>query len=178
MKKTVWTFGLIAGAIMSAMLLVTMPLEEMIGPERGEIVGYTTMIAAFLLVFFGVRSYRDNVKGGSVSFGRALALGCLIVLVTSVCYTATWQVIFFGFKSDFIEKYQAHQVEKIRAGGASPAEVEKKVAEMKKFAEMYKNPFFNVAITLVEPLPVGLVIAFVSAGVLSRRRRGLIAPAT
>jgi hypothetical protein len=41
---------------------------------------------------------------------------------------------------------------------------------MRHFAELYKNPFFNAAMTLIEPLPVGLVIALVSAAVLRRRR--------
>ena len=45
------------------------------------------------------------------------------------------------------------------------------MAEMKKFAEMYRNPLINSAITFLEPLPVGLVIALVSAGILRRRRR-------
>jgi hypothetical protein len=36
---------------------------------------------------------------------------------------------------------------------------------------MYQNPVINAGMTLVEPLPVGLAVALVSAGVLSRRRR-------
>ena len=59
MKKTVWTFGLIAGVVLSAMMLITLPFHDQIGFERAEVVGYTTMVAAFLLIFFGVRSYRE-----------------------------------------------------------------------------------------------------------------------
>ena len=33
------------------------------------------------------------------------------------------------------------------------------------------NPLVNVAFTLLEPLPVGLVFTLVSAGVLSRKRQ-------
>ena len=43
---------------------------------------------------------------------------------------------------------------------------------MEQFKEMYKNPVVNVAMTLVEPLPVGLVITLVCAGIL-RRKKGL-----
>ena len=63
MKKTVLTFGLIAGAVMAAMMFATLPLMHKIGFDRGEIVGYTTMILAFMLVFIGIRSYRENVGG-------------------------------------------------------------------------------------------------------------------
>jgi len=44
------------------------------------------------------------------------------------------------------------------------------VEDNRKFAEMYENPLINSAITFLEPLPVGILIALISAGVLSRRR--------
>jgi hypothetical protein len=99
-------------------------------------------------------------------------VGALIALIASVCYTATWEVIYFGgFMPNFIESYQEMVIASARAKGASPAELEQKAAEMKRFAETYQNPVVNVGMTLVEPLPLGLVIALVSAGILSRRRR-------
>lgn len=171
MKRTVWTFGLIAGAILSAMMLLTMPFQARIGPERGMVIGYTTMVLAFLLVYFGVRSYRDNVAGGEVGFGRAMAVGSLIVLVASVCYVATWEFIYFQLAPDYVTEMQAHMMERARSGGGTPAEVQARVEEMQRFAEMYRNPAFNAAITFLEPLPVGLVFALVTAGILGRRRR-------
>jgi cation transport ATPase len=171
MKKTVWTFGLISGAILSAMMLLTMPFMDEIGFDRGMVIGYTTMVVAFLLVFFGVRSYRDDVAGGSVGFGRALAVGSLIALIASACYVVTWEIYFFNFAPDFVEKMQAHMLEKAVASGESSQAIQAKVAEMERFAEMYRNPVINAAITFIEPLPVGLVFALVSAGILSRRRR-------
>lgn len=171
MKKIVWTFGLISGAILSAMMLLTMPFMDSIGFDRGLIIGYTTMVLAFLLVYFGVRSYRDNVAGGSVGFGRAFTVGSLIVLIASTCYVLTWQVIYFKVTPDFGEKMQAYMVEQSRASGDSPEEIAEKTAEMEAFLERYDNPLFNAAITFREPLPVGLIFALVSAGILSRRRR-------
>ena len=44
MKKTVLTFGLISGAILSAMMLTTLPFLDRIGFDRGEIIGYTSMV--------------------------------------------------------------------------------------------------------------------------------------
>ena len=171
MKKTVLTFGLISGAILSAMMLITMPFHDAIGFDRGLIVGYTTMVLGFLLVFFGVRSYRDNVAGGSVRFGRAFAVGALIGVVASLCYVATWEVVYYGgIAPDYLAKYQVHILEKERAKGQTEEAIARKKAELDEFAEMYKNPAVNVAYTLLEPLPVALVIALVSAGVLSRRR--------
>jgi hypothetical protein len=44
------------------------------------------------------------------------------------------------------------------------------MVEMREFAKLYQNPAINAAITFLEPLPVGLVMAIVSAGILGRRR--------
>src|SRR5688572_24498464 len=170
MKKTVLTFGLISGAIISAMMLVTTPFMDRIGFDRGEIIGYTSMVVAFLLIFFGVRSYRDRF-GGTLGFVRAFTVGAMIAGVASICYVATWQVIYYKLAPDFVAKYQAYQLEKERAEGASEAELAQKKAELDRFAELYRNPVINAAMTFIEPLPVGLVVALVSAGVLSRRRK-------
>ena len=170
MQKIVLTFGLIAGALLSVMMLATLPFLDRIGFDRGAVIGYTTMVIAFLMVFFGVRSYRDNVAGGSVSFGRAFKVGLLITLVASVCYVATWQVVYYRITPDFLDKYAAYAVEKTRKSGATEAQVTAQVKEMDEFKELYKNPLVNIALTLLEPLPVGLVFTLVTAGVLSRKR--------
>ena len=171
MKKIVLTFGLISGAILAAMMFMTMPFMDSIGFDRGEIIGYTSMVVAFLLIFFGVKSFRDNVAGGAVSFGRAFVVGLQIALVASACYVAAWQVVYYKLAPDFGAKYQAHMIEKARADGAGEAELAAKKVELEQFMALYKNPLINIGITFLEPLPVALVVALVSAGVLSRRRK-------
>lgn len=171
MRKIVLTFGLIAGAILSAMMLITLPFQDQIGFDKGAIIGYTTMVLAFLMVFVGVKSYRDNVAGGSVTFGRAFKVGLLITAVASACYVVTWQIIYYQFAPDFVDKYAAYTVEKAKQSGATAAQIAEQTAQMAKFREMYKNPLVNIALTLLEPLPVAIVFTLVAAGVLSRKRR-------
>jgi uncharacterized protein DUF4199 len=171
MRKIVLTFGLISGAILSAMMLITLPFHDEIGFDNSLIVGYTTMVLAFLMVFFGVRSYRDNVAGGSVTFGRAFMVGLMITAVASVCYVATWELVYSKLAPDYLDKYAAYSVEKAKKSGATDAQIAAKTKEMAEFKEMYKNPLINIAFTLLEPLPVGILFTLVAAGVLSRKRR-------
>ena len=171
MTKTVWTFGLISGVLLSAMMAATIPFQDEAGFDHSLVVGYTTMVLSFLLIYFGVRSYRDNVGKGTVGFGRALAVGSLIGVIASVCYVATWEVMYFKFMPDFMTRYNARELEKARAAGASEATLAQKKIELDKFEKMYQNPAINVAFTFLEPLPVALVIALVSAGLLSRRKK-------
>ena len=64
MKKTVLTFGLISGAIAAGTMLATIPFADSISFNKGEILGYTVIVLSALMVFFGVRSYRENVGVG------------------------------------------------------------------------------------------------------------------
>lgn len=171
MRKIVLTFGLIAGAILSVMMVLTMPFHEQIGFDKGMIIGYSTMVLAFLMIFFGVKSYRDNVAGGRVTFGKAFQIGILITVVATVCYVATWQVVFRTMVPDYGEKYIAYSIEKAQEEGATAPELAEKQREMTEFWEKYQNPLVNIAFTSLEPLPVGLVFTLVTAGVLSRKRR-------
>jgi hypothetical protein len=179
MNKIVWTFGLISGAVMAVFMLVTLPFVGEHG-VRDAIVGYTGMVAAFLLVYFGVRSYRDNVLGGTISFGRAFSAGLLIAAIASLCYVATWEVIYYKFMPDFYAKYGQSVVERARQSGKSEAEVAAVRAEMDAMVKRVENPLFITLMTFAEPFPVGLLVALVSAGVLRRKRerRGAVfAPA-
>src|SRR5829696_1301236 len=119
MKKIVLTFGLISGAIISLLMVATIPFIDQIGFDRGMIVGYTAMVVAFLLVFFGIRSYRENIGNGYISFGRALGVGFLIMLISCLCYVITWEIVYFNFMPDFADKYTNHVIEKARASGAT-----------------------------------------------------------
>jgi hypothetical protein len=171
MKKTVLTFGLISGAVMALLMFGTLPFVDRIGFDKGAIIGYTSMVLSFLLVFFGIRSYRDNVGGGRITFGRAFAVGILITLISCICYVVAWEIIYFKFMPDFVAKYAAYMVEKAKASGASAEAIQAKLQEMKKFKEMYDNPFFNAAITFTEPFPIGLIVTLISAAILRKRSK-------
>ena len=169
MKKVVLTFGLISGAISSLMMIATVPFMDRIGSDRGYVLGYTTIILSLLLVFFGVRSYRDNVAKGQISFGKAFLVGLGITVISCLFYVATWEVIYFKFMPDFMDKYGAHVIQKMQAAGATAAAIQQQTEEINKLKVSYKNPFFNMAMTFIEPFPVGLVITLLSAAFLRRK---------
>jgi hypothetical protein len=169
MKKTVLTFGLIAGAIISALMGASLLLADKIGSGHSMALGYTIMVASFLLIYFGIRSYRDNDLAGQISFGRAFTCGILITLITCICYVAMWEVLYFNFMPHFMDGYFASQIHKVQTSGLDPATVATQVAAIQRSAQLYQNPFVNMAYTFIEPFPVGLIITLVSAAVLRRR---------
>jgi len=169
MKKTVLTYGLIAGLIISVLMDSSLLLAHKIGSGHSMVLGYTMMVASFMLIYFGIRSYRDNTLGGEISFGRGFACGILIALITTVCYVATWEVLYFNFMPHFMDSYWAAQIHKVQAQGLDAATTAAQVAAIEHSEQLYQNPFVNMAYTFMEPLPVGLIITLISAGILRRK---------
>ena len=171
MKRIVLTRGLAAGAILAALMLTTVPLclNGTIDFSKSELLGYSSMVLSFLLVFFGIRSYRQEVGGGAISFGKAFQVGILITVITCLIYVLCWEIVYWGFWPGFLDQLNAHQIEKMRADGESAAAIEAMRANMATFARLYRNPLFNVAITFLEAFPVGLIVTLVSALILRRR---------
>lgn len=166
MLRIVLVFGLISGAVASAMMWI---LTNLVGThevdfDHGMLLGYATMVIALSLIYFGIRSYREN-NGGRITFMKGLRIGLLITLISAVCYAASWEV--YGDK-DFVDKYTAYNIDKMKAGGASEAEVEAARIEGEQFAEMYRNFYIRFGMTLMEILPVGVIMTLISAAVLRK----------
>ena len=170
MRKTVLTYGLISGILSSAMMLATIPFLDRLDGHKGQILGYTAILLVALLTFFGVRSYRENVGGGRITFGRGFAVGILITLISCAFYVVTWEVLYYGVMPDLGDKMTAALVSKAKSSGGSPEEIAEAERRAQSFKKLYDNPAVNVAFTFIEPFPIGLVVTALSAAILRRPR--------
>lgn len=170
MRKTILTYGLILGAIIAINMIVTVGLCYS-NPDfvANDVVGYASMIVVFSLIFIGVRNYRNKRNNGVLTFGRAFKIGALIALIGATIYVITWLICYYCFVPDFMDKYVAVVMKQASLEGATAAELTARAAEMEQFKELYKNPFFVIIMTYAEVLPVGLVVALISALILKRK---------
>jgi peptidoglycan biosynthesis protein MviN/MurJ (putative lipid II flippase) len=175
MKKTVLTFGLISGIIMISMMLIPLIIgKDFVHGNTGMLIGYSTMVLAGILIFVGVKSYRDNQQNGFITFGRAFKVAVLIALISSLVYVAVWMVLSYTVYEDFMEKYCAAMAEKAKASGLTPEELAAKKAEMEQMKEWYKNPLIRAGFTFLEPMPVGLILSLLSALILKKKEKATV----
>jgi amino acid transporter len=178
MKKNVLVFGLMAGLIVTAFMIISVgrcyTQEDF---EGNVLLGYASMILAFSLIFVGVKNYRDKYNQGVISFQKAFKMGLYITLVASTLYVLVWLVDYYVFIPDFMDKYTAQVLKEAQSKNLSPAELRAKPAEMANYKELYKNPLFVVLFTYLEILPVGILISLLSALLLKRKSDTTIAVA-
>jgi hypothetical protein len=170
MKSFVVKFGFISGGISAVLMFLTFVLLR--GPwlfENGALVGYAGMVLSFAVIFVGVRSYREQVSQGSVSFGKALQAGLLMALISCCCYTIVWLCINHFLYPNFADDYIQHEMNHLRQSGAAEAVLQQKMKMMEEYKSMTANPLMNALITFTEPLPVGFIVALISAVILRKK---------
>ncbi len=170
MKKNVLIFGLVLGAILATntVYMMTMVVNNP-DMKSNDVIGYVAMVVVFSLTFFGIRNYRNKQLNGYITMGHAFKTGALIALFGSTIYVVVGLGYYYLFAPEFLDKYAQHVLTMASRGGAPPAELDAKAAELAQFKEWYKNPLFAILISYAEVLSIGLVVAFVSSLFLKRK---------
>jgi len=170
MKKNVIVFGLIAGLIVSVLMVLSMArCYSDPNLEHSMLIGYASMVLAFSFIFVGIKNYRDKYNDGLITFGKAFRIGLYISLIASTIYVLVWLVDYYVFMPDFMDRYVAQAMREAKANGASAAKLAEKAKELAVNQKLYKNPVMVILFTYLEILPVGILVSLIAAFILKRK---------
>lgn len=170
MKRQILIFGALGGLVSWIWFIIAgIGGSACVNNSLGYIFGYATILLSMTFIFFGVRSYRNNVKGGYISFGRALGVGLLIALTSGLMYTIGWMIIQSTMIPDFYVKYAETVMQQMKESGASADQI----AEQQKTFAMFSNPFIKFFVTFLEPIPVSIPVALISAAILRKKNKSI-----
>jgi len=167
-KKAVLTFGLVSAAVALAGMAATTPLILAGDHAKSDLLGYSAMVLSALLVFFGVRWYREREEG-PLGFGRAFAGRVLITLVSALVQVAASQVLYFKLVPGCGDAFVACMIDRAADAGESPETIAKTAETARTLKRLYDSPATNAALTFASPLPIGVVASALSAAFLRRR---------
>ena len=156
-------YGALAGATAIALICLTLLVDA---AGHSMWLGYLVMLAALSLLFVGVKRYRDVECGGVIRFSSAFALGVAITVVAAIAYAAGWELYVALTGYDFMADYSRSTLDDMRANDAAPAAIAAQAAELSALSEQMRNPLLRIPMIMAEILPVGLVVALVSAALL------------
>ncbi len=169
MKNIIIKNGLISSAIVVLFMIVSTYLWKTDPEFKPTMVyGFSGMIIAFIFIFIGIKNYRDTVNNGLITFGKAFKIGFFIALFASTFYVLAWLILYYNFIPDFMDLYSKCIVDDAKAAGETATQIQAKLAEIDQMKEWYKNPIMIILLTFMEILPLGIVIALISALILKR----------
>ena len=170
MARIIIVYGLIAGGVVALVSFGSLALlSDGEIPTGSKWLGYSIMLIALSVIFFAVKSYRDQQLGGVIKFWTALKLGFGISLMAAVVYALGWELYYQTLGGDFMQQYTLSYLEQMRVDGATSNEIETARQRMADFERLYSLLPARFGITLVEILPIGLVISLLSAALLRKQ---------
>ena len=117
-----------------------------------------------------MRNYRNEERGGKISFGEAFKVGGLMALLSCVIYVIGWLLVYEFVMPDFMDKYITFTLDGMRTAGKSDIEIQKAATDLGKMKAEYEGSLFiRIAYTFLEPLPTSLLGTLVSAWALRKR---------
>lgn len=165
MKKTILSYGFICGAISATLLLILSSTMTMGDPTRGMVIGYASMVLAFSLIYFAIATHKKN-SGGYITFGSGLKIGLGITVITCACYSLAWTIGLEYLFPDFVNQYANAIVERMRAAGDSQVKIDAALKEMEPMKDIYANKLYTFLFTMIEPLPVGVLVTLIASLIL------------
>lgn len=169
MKKTVLRYGFYASAVIIVLFLVTWLTlnQSSANYELQEIIGYLGIVLSLSFVFFGMRYYREQVNGGTLTFGEGLKTGLLIVLIPSFAF-GLFDVIYVSLVDpEFLNNYSTYQLEKLKAS-VPAASYEIEAAKLQDEMKMFSNPAIQFVAMFLTVFMIGVIITVISAVVLRK----------
>jgi hypothetical protein len=161
MKQTAIRYGLYSAILLVALGMIHM----MVLKSDSEVMGYLSILISMVFVFIGIRSYRDNINNGKLSFGQGLMVGLLIILIPSVAFGLLDYVYTHWINPGWMDDYYNKMVEKIKLDPDFEAKRKKFESERATFS----NPFILFIAMFGSVFIVGTIVTIISSIALKKK---------
>jgi glucan phosphoethanolaminetransferase (alkaline phosphatase superfamily) len=174
MTRSTTIYSLISGLVMAAMLSLSgyLMLHDKHFDSYGMAIGFAGMLLAFVFIFIAIKNRRDELDG-VISFQQAFVAGLIVAVVASIFYTITWAIINKAFYPEFMDDFVNAELARMKERGKSDAEVLKAAKGLESTKAAYASWPGLIGYTLMEVLPLGIVVALIAAAILKRKRPAL-----
>ena len=172
MKRMLLYYGGIGTAIMIGVNLLVLLITGIPDAEdfaMGEIIGYTTIVAALAIpIYLGVKEYRDKMSGGGISFGKAWLIGIVITELPALAFAAYNLLYVKVIDPDFTQKYMDYQTELARTS-MTAEDFQAFEATMASQNILLTNIAFQTVVMYVTVLLIGIGLSLLLAIFLRRK---------
>ena len=167
MKNLALKYGSVSSAIM--IFGVMLPLwiwgKEM-DMIMGEVAGYSAMIIALTAIFFGIKSYKEQLND-PLTFKSAFAFGTFVNFIAALIFGIFSFVLYQWLMPEFLPEYLEQSREAIRTNAELTSEqIETQLAELEAGKDLWLSPTFGGLLMFVTVFPIGLVVTMISSVIL------------
>jgi hypothetical protein len=170
MKQIIFRYGIIAMLVVVVLGFINcLVIQPEVGYTASEIGGYLTIVVSMIFVFLGIRYYRNHVNNGTLSFGRGMKVGVLIVTIPSVAFGLFSLLYSRVINPEWQQEYYDHALESLKQNTA-PEKLQAAIDKLESQRELFSSPVMEFLIMFVTVFVIGLIVTIISSLTLKRNK--------
>jgi hypothetical protein len=157
-KVNIWKVNLTNGLIFGLAGVVFTLLMYYLNLTFNKSVGYIFLLLAIFLLYYFIKSYRENYMHGNITYGQSVGAGVILFLYYSVISAIFIYILYTVIDTGLTGKMLAYVEEQLRKGGKVPeGSIDTVMAFQKKLLKpeilaigsLLTNMLFGVVISLL-----------------------------
>jgi hypothetical protein len=131
-KVNVWKANLTNGLILGLTGVVYSLVMYFLDLTFNQVQGYVYMVVQIALLYFLMKSYRDNFMHGQITYGQSVGAGVVIILYSAILTAIFTYLLYTVIDSGLTEKQLAFVEEKMMEKGIPQEAVDAGMAIQRK----------------------------------------------
>ena len=169
-KVNVWKANLTNGLILGMTGIVYTLLLYFLNQTFNKFLGYPLWIILGVVLFFLLKSYRDNFRHGMMNYGEALGAGMVIFLYYSILMAIFTYILYAVIDPGLMDKALAFAEEMLQKRGMPQAQIDAGMAVQKKMM----TPVFMAPWSIIGNMIIGLVISLIVSAFVRKEGNPLL----
>jgi hypothetical protein len=131
-KVNVWKANLNNGLLLGLTGVIYSLVMYFLDLTFNQVQGYIFMVVQIALLYFLLKSYRDNSMHGQISYGQSVGAGAVIILYSAIISAIFMYILYTLIDSGLTEKQLAFVEEKMLQKGAPQEAIDAGMAIQRK----------------------------------------------
>lgn len=158
-KVNVWKANLTNGLILGLTGVVYTLVMYFLDLTFNEVQSYVLMVVQIVLLYFLLKSYRDNFMHGQITYGQSVGAGVVIILYSAIISAIFMYILFTVIDSGLTDKQLAFVEEKLMAKGIPQEAIDAGMTIQRKIMKPEIMAPFSILASLFSGTIISLIVS-------------------
>lgn len=166
-----WKANLTSGVIMGTIGIVYSLIMYFLDLTLNKSMGYIFIALTIFILFYFIKSYRDNYMHGQITYGQSVGAGVIIYLYYSIISAVFIYIMYTVIDPGLTKKMLAMVEETMTKTGRVPAD---QIDNMMAFQKKVMVPAIQAPLSIIGNMIFGTIIALVISIFLKKEGNPLL----
>jgi hypothetical protein len=169
-KVGIWKANLTNGLILGLVGIVYSLVVYFLNMYLNKAQGYVFLLVEFAVLFFLVKSYRDNFRHGMITYGDALGASIIICLYYAIIMAIFTYILYTVIDSGLLDKQLAMAEEMMQKKGMPQSTIDAGMSIQRKMMK----PAFMAPFSILGNMILGLILSLIVAAFVRKEGNPLL----